>query len=75
MPSFSTSFTSEKAFEDALIERLIAYGWEETVLQYQTESQLLQNWADILFENNRDIDRLGGLSAYRWRKKATNRAD
>ncbi len=59
MPSFSTSFTSEKAFEDALIERLIAYGWEETVLQYQTESQLLQNWADILFENNRDIDRLG----------------
>ena len=59
MPSFSTSFTSERAFEDALIERLIAYGWEETVLQYQTEEQLLQNWAEILFENNRDIDRLG----------------
>lgn len=59
MPSFCTSFQSEKAFEDAMIERLIAYGWEESVLQYQNEEQLLQNWADILFENNRDIDRLG----------------
>lgn len=59
MPSFCTSFQSEKAFEDAMIERLIAYGWEDNVLQYQNEEQLLQNWADILFENNRDIDRLG----------------
>lgn len=59
MPQFHTTFSSERAFEDAVIERLIAYGWEENVLEYQSEEQLLQNWADILFENNRDIDRLG----------------
>ena len=59
MPQFETTFSREKAFEDAVIERLIAYGWEENVLEYQTESQLMDNWAAILFENNRDIDRLG----------------
>ena len=59
MPQFSTTFSSERAFEDAMIERLIAYGWEDRILEYQTEEQLLQNWADILFENNRDINRLG----------------
>lgn len=59
MTTFATTFTRERDFEDALIERLIAYGWEETVLENFTEQQLLQNWADILFENNRDINRLG----------------
>ena len=59
MPSFPTSFSSERAFEDAVIERLIAYGWEENILEYKTEVELLDNWAEILFENNRDIDRLG----------------
>ncbi|MCP4049533.1 MAG: type I restriction endonuclease subunit R, partial [bacterium] len=28
------------------------------VIKYPTEEDLLQNWANILFENNRDIDRL-----------------
>ena len=59
MPQFETTFSREKAFEDAVVERLIAYGWEDRVLEYQTESQLIDNWAAILFENNRDIDRLG----------------
>ena len=59
MPQFSTSFQNEKTFENAVIERLVAYGWEENVLVNFTEAQLLKNWADILFENNRDIDRLG----------------
>ena len=59
MPLFPTSFSVEKAFEDAVIERLIAYGWEENILEYKTEAELLDNWAAILFENNRDIDRLG----------------
>ena len=59
MPQFETTFSKEKAFEDAVIERLIAYGWEDHVLEYQTEAQLMDNWAAILFENNRDIDRLG----------------
>lgn len=59
MPQFETTFSRERAFEDAVIERLIAYGWEDNVLEYQTESQLIDNWAAILFENNRDINRLG----------------
>ena len=52
------SFTKESDFEAALIKKLIEYGWEETVLEYYSESELLKNWADILFENNRDISRL-----------------
>ena len=59
MPLFFFFFSVEKAFEDAVIERLIAYGWEENILEYKTEAELLDNWAAILFENNRDIDRLG----------------
>ena len=59
MPQFETTFSREKAFEDAIIERLIAYGWEDHILEYKTEEQLMDNWAAILFENNRDIDRLG----------------
>ena len=49
---------SESGFEAALIEVLTHTGWESTVLQYPTEAQLLHNWAAILFENNRGIDRL-----------------
>lgn len=52
-------FNTESDFEDALIELLTtSCGWEKTVLMYKTEKDLLQNWADILFENNRSIDRL-----------------
>ena len=49
---------SESGFEAALIEVLTHKGWESAVLQYPTEAQLLRNWAAILFENNRGIDRL-----------------
>ena len=53
-------FDSEKKFEDALIKLLYTdKGWEENILRYPTEEQLIQNWADILYENNRTIDRLG----------------
>lgn len=51
-------FNKEKDFEEALIKALTEHGWEKTILKNYTEEQLLQNWADILFENNRDIDRL-----------------
>lgn len=51
-------FDKEADFEKALITALQSNGWEKTVLQHPTEQQLIQNWADILFENNRDIDRL-----------------
>lgn len=53
------TFRSEKEFEDALIAMLPAVGWSAQVLENYTEAQLIQNWADILFSNNRDIDRLG----------------
>ncbi|MCU0470031.1 MAG: HsdR family type I site-specific deoxyribonuclease [Arcicella sp.] len=51
-------FSSEAAFEKALIEVLTQKGWEHEIIQYPTEEDLLKNWANILFENNRDIDRL-----------------
>ncbi len=56
----STTFDDELKFEAALIELLhTKYGWESEVLVNPTEEQLLKNWADILFNNNRGIDRLG----------------
>lgn len=51
-------FQTESAFEKAVIEKLIEYGWEEDVIYYPTEEKLIQNWADILFNNNQQIDRL-----------------
>ncbi len=51
-------FTNELAFEDALIKLLFEKGWEKNVLRNKTEKELLQNWANILFENNRSINRL-----------------
>lgn len=52
------AFSKEADFEAAIIKILSERGWEKTVLHNYTEQQLIQNWADILFENNRDIDRL-----------------
>lgn len=52
------SFNNELTFESALIQLLFEKGWEKNVLKNKTEKELLQNWADILFENNRGIDRL-----------------
>jgi len=53
------TFTNETDFENALIEILSHKGWEREVINYPTEKNLLNNWATILFDNNRDIDRLG----------------
>lgn len=53
------TFSKEADFENALIRMLTeSFGWEPQVLQYKTEKELLKNWANILFENNRSIDRL-----------------
>ncbi|WP_288945084.1 type I restriction endonuclease subunit R [uncultured Megasphaera sp.] len=52
------AFSKEADFEEALIAILSEKGWEKTVLKNYTEEQLIQNWANILFENNRGIDRL-----------------
>jgi type I restriction enzyme R subunit len=52
------TFNSESEFEKSLINLLFEKGWERDVLKYKTEEDLIQNWANILFENNRDIDKL-----------------
>lgn len=53
------TFNSEADFEEALIKVLYEkHGWESEVLKYPTEQELLANWAKILFDNNRDIDKL-----------------
>ena len=54
-------FTSELAFEDALVGVLEKdYGWKNGTFNHPTEQDLLDNWANILYENNRGIDRLNG---------------
>lgn len=52
------TITTEAEFEEALIQALSKKGWEKEILKRPTEKDLLQNWANILFENNRGKDRL-----------------
>ena len=51
-------FTYERDFEEALIKLLTEKGWEKEILKNYSEKQLIENWAKILFDNNRGIDRL-----------------
>ncbi len=51
-------FDKEADFEQAFIELLINSGWSGGVIKNPTEHDLIRNWADILYENNRGIDRL-----------------
>ena len=55
------TFNKEADFEHALIAELKNRGWEQAVLKNPSEADLLNNWATILFENNRDIDRLNDV--------------
>ena len=52
------AFNDESVFEESLIKVLSENGWEKEVIKYPTEKDLIKNWANILFENNRSIDRL-----------------
>lgn len=55
-------FEREAAFEAALIGLLTEkHGWEPDILRYPTEEDLIENWRQILFENNRDVDRLNDV--------------
>jgi type I restriction enzyme R subunit len=56
--SYIKPFTKELAFEEALTEHLLHHGWNE-VIKNPTEEDLVKNWARILYDNNRSIDRLG----------------
>ena len=51
-------FNKESEFEQALIDLLVNSGWSGGVIKNPTEEGLIQNWANILYENNRGIDRL-----------------
>ena len=55
------TFKTEAQFEQAFIEVLTHKGWESNILKNKTETYLLQNWANILFENNRQRDRLNDV--------------
>ena len=56
------AFEQEAAFEAALINLLTEkYCWEPEILRYKTEEDLSQNWKHILFENNRDVNRLNDI--------------
>ena len=54
------TFKTEAEFEQAFIATLMTKGWEHTVIKNPTEQDLLDNWANILFENNSGQDRLNG---------------
>jgi len=51
-------FNRESDFEEALVQLLLAEkGWQE-VINNPTERDLIKNWVNILYENNREIDKL-----------------
>lgn len=52
------SFIKELEFEEALTTHLLHHGWNE-VIKNPTEEQLVKNWANIIYDNNRSIDKLG----------------
>lgn len=56
-----TTFSTEAEFESAVIRELTQRGWESAVIKNPSEKDLQANWAKILFENNRGIDRLNNI--------------
>lgn len=52
-------FLKELDFEKALADFLPQHGWEPNVIMNPTEETLIKNWAAIIFNNNRDMNRLG----------------
>jgi Type I site-specific restriction-modification system, R (restriction) subunit and related helicases len=56
-----SAFVNELNFEHAVVNRLAPHkGWSPDLLKYQTEQQILENWANILFQNNKGRDSLNG---------------
>ena len=51
-------FVKELEFEEALTNHLLQHGWNE-VIKNPTEEELVQNWANIIYDNNRGVDQLG----------------
>lgn len=59
--SENMTFKYEADFEEALIKVLIDKGWEDKVIKHPTEKELIRNWANILYDNNRGIDQLNNF--------------
>lgn len=53
-------FDKEPDFEEAVIKALTERGWEKEVIRHPSEKDLLRNWADILYNNNKQRDKLNG---------------
>ena len=51
-------YDDELKFQKDLVSTLFDKGWESSVLKCKTEKDLIDNWAKILLENNKGIDRL-----------------
>lgn len=51
-------YNDELAFQKDFIDILSQYGWEKEVIYNPSEEDILNNWARILFSNNKEIDRL-----------------
>lgn len=55
-------FIDEAAFEDVLVTLLTQNGgWSKQVLYRPTETDLIDNWAEIIFENNNTPERLNNV--------------
>lgn len=54
-------YNDELLFERDLVKYLQqSCGWKDGLIKNPTEEDLIKNWANILFENNNDIDHLNG---------------
>lgn len=56
-----STFSKEAEYKTAVIHELSQRGWESEIIKNPTEADLLNNWASILFENNKEIDRLNDI--------------
>lgn len=54
------TFDTEAKFEQIVIRQLVESGWEPEVIRHPSEEDLITNWAQILFNNNRGKDNLNG---------------
>jgi type I restriction enzyme R subunit len=52
-------FQKESGFELALCDVLTQHGWEKDILVQPSEEDLVENWAQIIYDNNREQERLG----------------
>ena len=58
---YETIFDEEPKFEEALVSKLINdYGWKDNILTYPTGEDLVKNWENIIFRNNKEKDVLNG---------------